>query len=47
MVSDVVETNMATKKVKQISAYSKWVLTKLAMIKDEQSSMDHKESVNN
>ena len=41
------EINMATKKVKQISAYSKWVLTKLAMIKDEQSSMDHKDSVNN
>ena len=37
---------MATKKGEQISAYSKWMLTKLAMIKDEQSSMAYKGSVN-
>ena len=37
LVSDAVESNMATKKGKQISAYPKWILTKLTMIKEKQA----------
>ena len=43
LVSDVVESNMATKKSKHISAHS---LTKLAMIKEKQSSMACEDNIN-
>ena len=46
LVIDVVDSNMATKKCKQISVIQKWVLKKLPMIKKKQSSMAYEDSVN-